>query len=273
MMDKSKDSAPYATIEEFKRIFSKIEPLQEKLRSKDSWPAPAGIVIELILFVNDLELSINNVPDTLAFEAKEILFQSAYLNTKIKSEDSFRKNYIDYALTCVAVLLDSIIEKLSIQNNKTIPTIQKNDNNSTNKKESVFIVHGHDNEMKESIARFISNIGLDPIILHEQPSKGRAIIEKFEDYSNVSYAIVLYSPDDKTAEEKNRARQNVVFEHGFFIGKLGRNRVVGINKTDCNMELPSDINGVIYISFDSDWKLSLAKEMKEAGLKVDINNL
>lgn len=169
-----------------------------------------------------------------------------------------------------------IVEELSIS--KNIKTSQINiklekEHSFMSEKEKVFIVHGHDNEMKESVARFVENMGLIAIILHEQPDRGRTIIEKFEDYSNVSYAIILYSSDDKTLEGRNRARQNVVFEHGFFIGKFGRGKVIGLNKTDCDIELQSDLNGVLYIPFDSNWKFQLAKEMRGAGLIIDMNRL
>ena len=105
------------------------------------------------------------------------------------------------------------------------------------------------------------------------------IIEKFEEYSDVGFAIILMTPDDKgyLADEpvstKNRARQNVIFEHGYFIGKLGRERVVALVKGD--LELPSDINGILYLGIDpsDSWKLYLAKEMKVAGYNIDLNNL
>lgn len=141
----------------------------------------------------------------------------------------------------------------------------------------VFIVHGHDTGLKEEVARFLTSIGLSPVILHEQPNKGRTIIEKFEEYADVPYAVVLLTPDDvgAPAEEKNnlreRARQNVLFEFGFFIGKLGRERVSGLVKGD--IELPSDYSGVLYIPVDEGgaWKFAAIKELKTAGFDIDAN--
>ena len=106
---------------------------------------------------------------------------------------------------------------------------------------------------------------------------GRSIIEKSEDCSNVGFAIVLLAPDnigvplDKSAEEKLRARQNVIFELGYFVGKLGRARVCVLYKE--GVEISSDVQGVLYVPMDSGggWRLSLANEMKQAGIKVDLN--
>ncbi|EJL6763078.1 nucleotide-binding protein [Vibrio cholerae] len=146
-------------------------------------------------------------------------------------------------------------------------------------KNKVFIVHGHNGEAKERTARFIEKLGFEAIILHEQASKGMTIIEKIEKYSNeVGFGIVLYTPDDmgnvkseaESGELKYRARQNVVFEHGFLIGKLGRKNVAPL--VEGAIELPNDISGVVYIS-DSDWQADIAKEMKSAGYDIDFNKL
>ncbi len=143
---------------------------------------------------------------------------------------------------------------------------------------SVFIVHGHDGEVKERTARFIEKLGLTAIILHEQASRGRTIIEKIEKYSNVGFAIVLYTPDDlgnvKSETEggtlKSRARQNVIFEHGYLMGRIGRENVIPL--VAGSVELPNDISGMVYIS-DRDWQVDIAKEMKDAGYEVDFNKL
>lgn len=139
----------------------------------------------------------------------------------------------------------------------------------------VFVVHGRDNEKKEACARTIERMGLEAVILHEQANKGKTIIEKFEEYSDVGFAVVLMTPDDmgglKGEEPQNRARQNVVFELGYFIGKLGRDRVMAL--VDGNIELPTDVSGVVYTGFDPQgfWKFALAKELNNAGYNVDMN--
>ena len=147
---------------------------------------------------------------------------------------------------------------------------------------NIFLVHGHNEEMKQSTARFIEKIGLKPIILHEQPNRGRTIIEKFTDYSDVGFAIILLSADDvafKKSENvksgKFRARQNVILELGFFLGKIGRENVLVLHEQADNFEIPSDYQGVLYEPYDTggNWKLSIAKELKASGYNIDGNKL
>ena len=144
----------------------------------------------------------------------------------------------------------------------------------------VFVVHGHDNEVKETTARFLDKLGLDPVILHEQPNQGRTIIEKFEvSSSDVAFAVVLLTPDDvggtkdDTPHLKPRARQNVILELGYFLGRLGRTRVCALHRG--GVELPSDYQGVLYIEFDSAgaWKAKLAQEFVEAKLTINLQGL
>jgi predicted nucleotide-binding protein len=143
-------------------------------------------------------------------------------------------------------------------------------------KNKVFIVHGHDNETKQEVARFIESIGLETIILHEQASRSMTIIEKIEHYScEANFAIVLYTPCDKgrgvketKVPARDRARQNVVFEHGYLMAKIGRGNVCALVKGE--IETPSDISGVVYTPLDSNggWKIELTKELKACGYKV-----
>lgn len=147
----------------------------------------------------------------------------------------------------------------------------------TKRESDVFIVHGRDEAAKEAVARFIEQLGLHSVVLHEMPNGGRTIIEKFEEYSNVGFAVVLLTPDDIGAspeqreQMKPRARQNVILELGYFLGKLGRNRVCLLYKE--GVEIPSDYHGVLYVPMDTGngWRLELAKELKHAGFKIDMN--
>lgn len=146
-------------------------------------------------------------------------------------------------------------------------------------KSKVFIVHGHDDAAKETVARFVERIGFEAIILHEQASSGQTIIEKIEANSNVGFGIVLYTPCDLGRSQKHedqlksRARQNVVFEHGYLIGKIGRKNVCALVKGD--IETPNDISGVVYIKMEGEkeWKYKVADEMKACGYDIDLNKI
>lgn len=148
-------------------------------------------------------------------------------------------------------------------------------------KDKVFIVHGHDQYLATEVALVLERAGFNPIILHEKANAGRTIIEKIEHYSSdVVYAVVLYTPCDLGRDknvgigsEKYRARQNVVFEHGYLMAKLGRRFVSALVKG--NVETPGDIDGIVYIPVDNsnDWKSELAKNMGDVGISVDLNRI
>lgn len=144
----------------------------------------------------------------------------------------------------------------------------------------IFLVHGHDEAAKETVARYLEKLKLHPIILHEQPNSGRTVIEKFEKYSgDVGFAVVLLTPDDVGASNidptslQPRARQNVVLELGYFLGKLTRTRVCALYKN--GVDIPSDIQGVLYIEMDKSgaWKTKLAQELVQAKCPIDLSGL
>ena len=145
--------------------------------------------------------------------------------------------------------------------------------------DEIFIVHGRDIGTKDTVARFIGELGLKPIVLQELPNGGRTIIEKFEDYAQTRFAIAIFTPDDQgslvveSSNPKPRTRQNVIFEFGYFIGKLGRDRACALIKGE--VEIPSDYSGVLYITLDDadGWKLKLIQELQYAGYEVDANVL
>ncbi len=139
----------------------------------------------------------------------------------------------------------------------------------------VFIVHGHDGALQQAVARLIERQGINAIILAEQVNRGRTVIEKFEDYADVGGAICLFTSDDfgrakKDADAKPRARQNVVLETGYFMGRLGRDHVVLL--ADNGIEMPSDLSGVVYTN-TGNWQVELLKELREMGYSVDLNKL
>lgn len=137
----------------------------------------------------------------------------------------------------------------------------------------VFLVHGHDDAVRHTVARYLEKLEFEVIELMEQPSKGQTVIEKLETHADVGFAVILLTPDDIGAKSgskdlKSRARQNVILELGYFLGKLSRKQVVSLYKPD--IELPSDYHGVIYIPYDSNggWKGLLSRELVSAGYEI-----
>lgn len=145
----------------------------------------------------------------------------------------------------------------------------------------VFIVHGHDDQSKADLETLLKELGLEPIVLHRKPDQGQTIIEKFEKHSQVGYAFVLLTadeiaylasqeekPDDERIKEV-RARPNVIFEFGYFVGKLGRPRVCCLYKG--NVTVPSDISGLLYNKFNmsiDEVAYSITKELKASGYRL-----
>lgn len=177
--------------------------------------------------------------------------------------------------------------ELEIFNDNSDEEIDSNQNGSVemvSNMNKVFLVHGHDEGMKQSVARTVEKLGLEAIILSEQDDEGFTVIEKFEKHAQESiYAIILLSPDDigyKRNEQENnkfRARQNVILELGYFIGTLSRKSVLALVKDDPagELEIPSDIAGVLYTPFDMNdgWKLKLIAGLKNNGYEVNVNKI
>lgn len=184
------------------------------------------------------------------------------------------EDILEYDKYTTDVTVKLFTEAKSLCTNSEIKEIKQRDHFD---KRKVFIVHGHDVEAKLEVARFIEKLNLEPIILHEQANDGLTIIEKIEKYSDVGFGIVLYTACDigyakeREKEKMDRARQNVVFEHGYLIAKLGRKNVCALVRD--NIEVPNDISGIVYVPLDKNdgWKIALAKEMKSAGYKINFN--
>lgn len=173
--------------------------------------------------------------------------------------------------------LQRLLKKVDLIESEANNVSQANSRLISLNKKDIFIVHGQDDATKFEVARFIEKLELNPIILHEQASSGTTIIEKIEKYTDVGFSVVLYTACDVGAKKgnetnlNNRARQNVVFEHGYLIAKIGRNNVAALVKGE--IEKPNDISGVVYISMSDQWKLQLAKELLNSGYQIDMNNV
>ena len=183
-------------------------------------------------------------------------------------------------LDSATALLESMIEEIrEYWGEGSVESIDDDVPSDLQRPKEVFIVHGRDDGTKNTVARFLEDLGLAPVILHEQPDQGRTVIEKFEQYAQVDFVVALLTPDDVGAlrgsenDLRPRARQNVILELGYFIGKLGRERVPALTVGD--VEIPSDYAGVLYISMDTPgaWKMLLVRELKTAGFDVDANRI
>ena len=211
----------------------------------------------------------------------------AFIQPKFKTYAE-RRTYLSEQFTPVLDMLEfGQIPQPQYITQVTIPDVilqpktpQAVQNNVPRNKRKVFIVHGRDNEAKFEVSRFIENLGLEPIILHEQASLGKTIIEKIEHYANdADFAIILYTPCDNgrgihesNVAPKNRARQNVIFEHGYLMSKLGRENVCALVKGD--IETPNDISGVVYINLNpyEGWKRAVSKELESCGYTINHKN-
>jgi predicted nucleotide-binding protein len=207
---------------------------------------------------------------------------SRSLSDELRDELGRYQNTMSYSINSLESIRDQL--ELYDEPSEMLQAISGNEGVSDTPQstfgDEVFIVHGHDDEAKETVARFVENFGIEATILHEQANRGQTIPEKFEEHAGeAGFAIILLTPDDVGASQdeannlKPRARQNVVLELGYFWGRLGRERVCVLYKE--GVELPSDIHGILYVPMDSSngWQLQLAKEMKQAGLPVDLNRL
>jgi len=187
-----------------------------------------------------------------------------------------RHDYIERNLTT----LQSIMARLELMPERLEPaasSVQASSLRGASKR--VFLVHGHDTGVLGSVEAFLRKLGLDVVILKDEPNKGQTIIEKVESNADVGFAVVLLTGDDEGHQRQMRdalvprARQNVIFELGYFIGRLGRPRVCALYES--GVELPSDYSGVTFIhwSEDESWKFLLLRELKAAGLPVNANDV
>ncbi|MED5594543.1 nucleotide-binding protein [Janthinobacterium sp. P210006] len=147
--------------------------------------------------------------------------------------------------------------------------VANNSQAARNVSRKIFIVHGHDDVARLTVARFIEKIGFDAVILSERPNQGRTVIEKIEAHGDVGFAVVLLTPDDLGGKSidtlKPRARQNVLLELGYFIGRLGRQNVFSLAKGD--LEIPTDFAGMVWEPLDDAgaWRMKLAQELSDTG--------
>lgn len=198
-------------------------------------------------------------------------FDSATQRTMVLGGGEFVKEarWAVEAVNRGIAVLDSVLERL--------PLLESSNQPATARPAArldgivVFIVHGHDEARTREVADLLRKLGLGSRILREEPDQGQTVIEKFERHGNPAFAVVLLTADDigrarmESGAGRPRARQNVILELGYFLARLGRPSVCALR--DADVEVPSDLGGVLYKDLDSAgaWRVALAKELKAAG--------
>lgn len=243
-------------------------------------------IIEDIDELERLKVS-SSSPKFIAWQTKTLRFlRDEYGEDSLEYKDFYEKDFTltfypldtpesEFIKACQTDLKTvKLIFRDYLKDMETEVDTYKPGNQTSNLNSKIFIVHGHDKGLQQEVARVLEKQGLQPIILNEQTNQGRTIIEKIEHNSDVQAAVCLFTSDDegkskKETEYNNRARQNVVFETGYFLGKLGRDRLVIIAET--SLELPSDMQGVVYTN--GNWEFELLKELKAMGYTIDLNKL
>lgn len=241
-------------------VYAKYEAEREKWAhwtSKRNWKIPSelhaakSLSYELFKSVVDLEDEGYMVPINI----------SPLIGNIDECIEKFNEKFLPYLIKTLEDILNA--DRKSVQKQEEPPMGNK-----------IFIIHGHDNEMKTEVQLLLNRAGLEDVVLHEYSDKGRMIIDKLiEEGSSACYVIALLSPDDELADGQTRARQNVILEIGYFLGMLGKERVRLLKKGD--IEIPSDLQGILYTPFDSaaSWRIKILKEMKAVGIEVDVDEV
>ena len=237
------------------------------------WRRDTGIAIERIFGANSRQVNeFGSIRFPVPAWSNNVAIR---LTNELAAQEEHRRQVL-----AAGAILESMKEEVREYGLDNVTSSQGAELRNFNMGNKVFVIHGRDEEAKQTVARFLSGLDLEPVILQEQASKGNTIIEKFEEHAqSAAFAVALCTPDDigGLADEsdnlKSRMRQNVVFELGYFAGAIGRNRVCALMKG--TIERPSDYDGVVYIPMDSNegWKLALARELKAAGFDIDLNRV
>jgi predicted nucleotide-binding protein len=142
----------------------------------------------------------------------------------------------------------------------------------------VLLLYGRDLDAKEVVASYVESLGLQVILLNEN-SFATIDISATE----TTFVIILLMPDDTVASASDpqltsfRAGQNIIYEFGFFHGKLGPNRVCALFKSNGETELelpPASVRGpCVRLDSAGEWKGWLARQMREAGLMIKSENI
>lgn len=227
--------------------------------------------------------------DEYNLELLQYLFQDAALHEEYLQKRKSRSIPINLLIDCqrfhqksqsLVLFLTSLRQRLDLMNEPPEPgtaiATPPRPGDSETMPPNIFIVHGHDQAAKEKAARFVTQAGFRPLILAEQSNQGKTLIEKLEYYADkAAFALVLLTGDDMgyvnghAEAVRPRARQNVLLELGYFLAKLGRERVCALYQP--GVEIPSDYSGVVWTPMDKHeaWKTKVLQEFRDVGFSFD----
>ena len=255
--------------EELEYYLKKIDRFNEELNPR------LGKLYHNNIWELSLQNEINEWTDKIKQKHPDLNDVENFPSCNIQNNsDSGRLPITEYMLKVLKDIKEHLELSKTLEKYQDSPT--KNLKFSVNPKETdVFVVHGHDDALRNEVELFLKTGELNPIILKDKPNASRHILEKFIEESNHSkFAIILFTPDDigyleSKPEEEHRPRQNVIFELGYFIHKLGKEKVCVLKKGDVK-EL-SDFKGILYTPYDDNgsWKNKIANEMKTQGIPIN----
>jgi predicted nucleotide-binding protein len=262
---------PARAIEQLKalRADADTDAVQRDGPAHDEWKAKVRVVMQRALG-----------KDSTVLQSFEDVNYFVGVSSGAPGEDERDRQYFAERVGNAAAYIDAAIYELELDlEPETVTAMPPAPESGVGQ---IFIVHGHDDGLKETVARLLARTtGREPVILHEHPDAGKTIIEKFELHaSQAVFAVVLLTPDDEgraarqtDAKPSARARQNVILELGYFLGRLGRPRVVALYRA--GVELPSDLAGILYKQVDDGgaWRVELLKELRAADVEVDMNRV
>ncbi|RXK19083.1 TIR domain-containing protein [Macrococcus sp. DPC7161] len=214
------------------------------------------------------EVNNSNITDTLEKMDYIVvsMLEDEYLIKKLRSINSlsfYRATSLKEVYDFIESVIVKIDDEIEFFNEPEYAT-------KTEKENSVFIVHGHDEPLRLNVEKILLNQGIKPVVLSDTVNGGKMILEKFqEEIRKCKAAIIIYSADDKV-NDGSQARPNVIFEHGYAISELGKDRVVMINGSN-DIHLHSDISGLLYIPVIEDWKHRVLKELDYMGFDIDFS--
>ncbi len=146
----------------------------------------------------------------------------------------------------------------------------------------IIVVSGTDETMKQTFTGALRKLGLAAVVMNEEPSQGKKIVDHFADYKDVGFALVLLSPDvyvypkgEEATKRQRTPRQDVLLMFGFLLGKLGKDKVLAFYRESPNFAFPIEFEGVKFTALDDrdSWKLSLIRELTGCGYTVDAERL